>query len=117
MATGGCGGANDALAKEKYPERFLFSTHFLYILTNFPVYTNKYRMIIVIYFDLVLPFYKNNETPPLNWFMCREDQKYVFVQWQTKFEKQIQKKEGNICLDSVNQRSASRVRTYNLLGE
>ena len=28
MATGGCGGANNALVKEKYPERFQFSTHF-----------------------------------------------------------------------------------------
>ena len=42
MAIGGCGGANDALVKEKYPE----------------IYTNKYRMIIVIYFDLVLRFIK-----------------------------------------------------------
>ena len=87
------------------------------ISENFPLYTNKLRMIIVIYFVLVLRFYKNNETPPLKWFKCREDPKNVFVQWQTKFEKHIQKKEENFCLESVNQRSASRVRTYNLLGE
>ena len=57
------------------------------ISENFPVYTNKYRMIIIIYFDLVLCLIKT--TPPLKWFKCREDRKNVFVQWQTKFEKHI----------------------------
>ena len=34
------------------------------ISENFPVYTNKYRMIIVIYFDLVLPFIKTMKLHP-----------------------------------------------------
>ena len=42
MAKGGCGGANDALVKENYPERFQFSTHFCKYV-NFPVYTNNTR--------------------------------------------------------------------------
>ena len=33
---------------------------------NFPVYTNKYRMIIVIYFVLVLRFIKTMKLYPLN---------------------------------------------------
>ena len=86
------------------------------ISENFPVYTNKYRMIIVIYFVLVLHFIKTMKLHPLNGLRVEKIQN-VFVQWQTKFEKHIQRKEANICLESVNQRSTSRVRTYNLLGE
>ena len=70
MATGGCGGANDALVKEKYPERFQFSTS-----ENFPVYTNKYRMIIVIYFVLVLHFIKTMKLHPLNGLRVEKIQK------------------------------------------
>ena len=62
---------NDALVKEKYPERFQFST----LSENFPVYTNKYRMIIVIYFVLVLRFIKTMKLHPLNSLRVEKIQK------------------------------------------
>ena len=49
-------------------------------------------------------FYKNNETPPLKWFKCREDPKNVFVQWQTKFEKPIQKKKKQTSVEECKPR-------------
>ena len=39
--------------------------HSLPISENFPVYTNKYRMIILIYFVLVLRFIKTMKLHPL----------------------------------------------------
>ena len=47
-------------------------------------------------------FYKNNETPLLKWFKCREDPQNVFVQWQTKFEKHIQTSQFSI--DTIHER-------------
>ena len=82
------------------------------ISENFPVYTNKYRMIIVIYFVLVLHFIKTMKLHPLNGLRVEKIQKMFLFSGR-----QSLRKEANICLESVNQRSASRVRTYNLLGE
>ena len=45
------------------------------ISENFPVYTNKYRMIIVIYFVLVLRFIKTMKLHPLNGLRVEKIQK------------------------------------------
>ena len=45
------------------------------ISENFPVYTNKYRMIIVIYFVLVLRFIKTMKLHPLNGLRMEKIQK------------------------------------------
>ena len=49
--------------------------HSLPIYENFPVYTNKYRMIIVIYFVLVLRFIKTMKLHPLNGLRVEKIQK------------------------------------------
>ena len=45
------------------------------ISETFPVYTNKYRMIIVIYFVLVLRFIKTMKLHPLNGLRVENIQK------------------------------------------
>ena len=45
------------------------------ISENFPVYTNKYRMIIVNYFVLVLRFTKTMKLHPLNGLRVEKIQK------------------------------------------
>ena len=45
------------------------------ISENFPVYTNKYRMIFVIYFVLVLRFIKTMKLHPLNGLRVEKIQK------------------------------------------
>ena len=46
------------------PDNIQRDLNSLPISENFPVYTNKYRMIIIIYFDLVLRFIKTMKLHP-----------------------------------------------------
>ena len=72
----------------------------------------KYRLIIVIHFDLVLHL-KNDDTPPLKWVRCREDEDFCFCGRQSYMlgetdticnlmKNGFKKKEANICLERVN---------------
>ena len=56
----------------------------LSVSENFPVYTNKYRMIIIIYFDLVLRFITKMKLHPRNGLSAEKIQKMFGSKEQTE---------------------------------
>ena len=68
------------------------------ISENFPVYTNKYRMIIVIYFVLVLRFIKTMKLHPLNGLRVEKIQKmFLFSGRQSLRNIYKEKKQKSAC--------------------